>query len=154
MVATIQSTGAAQSTIKLVATNLIANGNVWEGVQLLCLIGKGLDACRYLISYGLWEAAVWLAKSVLPLSEMHEVMRKWSDHLWASGHKVSIIKQQHYKMCKDTTKTFVFCCALPQGLMCHFIIVLTVMNIIITVILYYTTLYYTVLHGAESFLRS
>jgi len=108
LVATIQSTGAAQSTIKLVATNLIANGNVWEGVQLLCLIGKGLDACRYLISYGLWEAAVWLAKSVLPIAEMHEVMRKWADHLWANGHKVSIINQQHYKMCKDITKTFVF----------------------------------------------
>ncbi|GLH00339.1 Uncharacterized protein GBIM_06748 [Gryllus bimaculatus] len=87
LVATIQSTGAAQSTIKLVATNLIANGNIWEGVQLLCLIGKGLDACRYLISYGLWESAVWLAKSVLPLAEMHEVMRKWCEYLWAGGHK-------------------------------------------------------------------
>jgi len=117
LVATIQSTGAAQSTIKLVATNLIANGNVWEGVQLLCLIGKGLDACRYLISYSLWEAAVWLAKSVLPIAEIHEVMRKWADHLWANGHKVSIINHQHYKMCKDITRTFVFCCALPQGSM-------------------------------------
>lgn len=89
LVATIQSTGAAQSTIKLVATNLIANGNIWEGVQLLCLIGKGLDACRYLLSYNLWEAAVWLAKSVLPTPETHEVMRKWADHLWISGQKVS-----------------------------------------------------------------
>jgi hypothetical protein len=89
LVATIQSTGAAQSTIKLVATNLIANGNIWEGVQLLCLIGKGLDACRYLLSYSLWEAAVWLAKSVLPTPETHEVMRKWADHLWVSGQKVS-----------------------------------------------------------------
>lgn len=87
LVATIQSTGAAQSTIKLVATNLIANGNIWEGVQLLCLIGKGLDACRYLLSYNLWEAAVWLAKSVLPTPETHEVMRKWADHLWVSGQK-------------------------------------------------------------------
>lgn len=90
MVATIQSTGAAQSTIKLVATNLIANGNISEGVQLLCLIGKGLDACRYLLSYSLWESAVWLAKSVLRTHETNEVMRKWADHLWASGQKVSI----------------------------------------------------------------
>ncbi|KAJ4431502.1 hypothetical protein ANN_20100 [Periplaneta americana] len=87
LVATIQSTGAAQSTIKLVATNLIANGNIWEGVQLLCLIGKGLDACRYLLSYSLWEAAVWLAKSVLPTPETHEVMRKWADHLLNNGQK-------------------------------------------------------------------
>jgi hypothetical protein len=120
LVATIQSTGAAQSTIKLVATNLIANGNVWEGVQLLCLIGKGLDACRYLISYGLWEAAVWLAKSVLPTAETHEVMRKWTDHLWVNGHKVGIINKQHYKMCKDATKTFVFMFCPSLGLIVPF----------------------------------
>lgn len=120
LVATIQSTGAAQSTIKLVATNLIANGNIWEGmatnkdwkqlhlfhnslsknslahaymisgVQLLCLIGKGLDACRYLLSYNLWDSAVWLAKAVLPPSEMHEVMKKFADHLLATGHRVNL----------------------------------------------------------------
>ena len=33
-----------------------------EGVQLLCLIDKGLDACRYLQTYGAWDQAVWLAK--------------------------------------------------------------------------------------------
>ncbi|KAF4521502.1 hypothetical protein B566_EDAN001802 [Ephemera danica] len=88
LVATIQSTGAAQSTIKLVATNLIANGNIWEGVQLLCLIGKGLDACRYLSSYGLWSRAAWLAKSVLPHGERDEVLKKWADHLASTGHKV------------------------------------------------------------------
>jgi hypothetical protein len=115
LVATIQSTGAAQSTIKLVATNLIANGSVWEGVQLLCLIGKGLDACRYLISYGLWEAAVWLAKSVLPIAEMHEVIRKWADHLWANGHKVSIATEQHYKMCKDCTEIVFFVVPFPKA---------------------------------------
>nr|CAD7258867.1 unnamed protein product [Timema shepardi] len=125
LVATIQSTGAAQSTIKLVATNLIANGNIWEGVQLLCLIGtknhlqftrprfktlispssavelnttsalanyateagKGLDACRYLMSYNLWDRAVWLAKAVLPQPETQEVMRKWADRLWTLDHK-------------------------------------------------------------------
>lgn len=82
--ATIRSSGASQSTIKLVATNLIANGRLsgnWhpsfiggdalsicclcvdvEGVQLLCLIDKGLDACRYLQSYDEWDQAAWLAK--------------------------------------------------------------------------------------------
>ncbi|XP_071448701.1 WD repeat-containing protein 11-like [Hetaerina americana] len=88
LVATIQSTGTAQSTIKLVATNLIANGNVWEGVQLLCLIGKGMDACRYLISYGLWTDAVWLARAVLPpIPDARDVLCKWADHLWSSGNK-------------------------------------------------------------------
>ncbi|XP_065339644.1 WD repeat-containing protein 11-like [Cloeon dipterum] len=88
LVSTIQSTGAAQSTIKLVATNLIANGNIGEGVQLLCLIGKGLDACRYLTSYALWERAAWLAKSVLPQGEMAEVLKKWAEHLGANGNRM------------------------------------------------------------------
>jgi WD repeat-containing protein 11 len=35
LVSTIQSTGAAQSTIKLVATNLIANGNIGEGRKIV-----------------------------------------------------------------------------------------------------------------------
>ena len=48
--------------MKLVATNLIASGRLAEGVQLLCLIDKGLDACRYLQTYGAWDQAVWLAK--------------------------------------------------------------------------------------------
>ncbi|XP_046385283.1 WD repeat-containing protein 11-like [Ischnura elegans] len=92
LVATIQSTGTAQSTIKLVATNLIANGNVWEGVQLLCLIGKGTDACRYLISCGLWADAVWLARAVLtPVPDARDVLCKWADHLWASGHKADAV---------------------------------------------------------------
>ncbi len=33
-----------------------------EGVQLLCLIDKGLDASRYLQTYGAWHQAAWLAK--------------------------------------------------------------------------------------------
>jgi hypothetical protein len=32
----------------MVATKLIAEGQLWEGVQLLCLIGKVADACTYL----------------------------------------------------------------------------------------------------------
>ena len=52
----------SQSTIKLVATNLIANGKLSEGVQLLTLIDKGLDASRYLQTYGEWNEAAFLAK--------------------------------------------------------------------------------------------
>ena len=33
-----------------------------DGIQLLSLIDKGLDACRYLQAYGQWEEAAWLAK--------------------------------------------------------------------------------------------
>ncbi|WAR21719.1 WDR11-like protein [Mya arenaria] len=81
LVASIRSSGASQSTIKLVATNLIASGKLLEGVQLLCLIDKGLDACRYLQTYSAWELAVWLAKSTLEYTECCEVMKRWVEHL-------------------------------------------------------------------------
>ncbi|KAK2170890.1 hypothetical protein NP493_1127g02083 [Ridgeia piscesae] len=81
LVASIRSSGASQSTIKLVATNLIANGRLSEGVQQLCLIDKGLDACRYLQTYGHWRRAAWLAKVSLGWRECQEVLRRWVDHL-------------------------------------------------------------------------
>ncbi|KAK3729030.1 hypothetical protein RRG08_005403 [Elysia crispata] len=81
LVASVRSSGASQSTIKLVATNLIASGRLTEGVQLLCLINKGLDACRYLQTYGSWDHAVWLAKASLESSECVEVMKRWAEHL-------------------------------------------------------------------------
>ena len=36
----VAETGTPHSTTKLVATNLIAEGKLWQGVQLLCLINK------------------------------------------------------------------------------------------------------------------
>ncbi|OWF51700.1 WD repeat-containing protein 11-like isoform X2 [Mizuhopecten yessoensis] len=81
LVASIRSSGASQSTIKLVATNLIANGKLTEGVQLLCLIDKGMDACRYLQTYGAWDQAVWLAKATLGYTDCCEVLKRWVDHL-------------------------------------------------------------------------
>lgn len=81
LVATIRSSGASQSTIKLVATNLIASGKLKEGVQLLCLIEKGMDACRYLQTYGEWDGAAWLAKATLNYPDCAEVMRRWIEHL-------------------------------------------------------------------------
>ncbi|CAD5125617.1 DgyrCDS13819 [Dimorphilus gyrociliatus] len=81
LVASIRSSGASQSTIKLVATSLIANGKLIEGVQLLCLIEKGVDACRYLQTYGQWYKAAWLAKSTLSDSECDDVIKRWTEHL-------------------------------------------------------------------------
>lgn len=85
LVASIRSSGVSQSTIKLVATNLIANGKLAEGVQLLCLIDKGMDACRYLQTYGAWDQAVWLAKATLQYSDCCEVMKRWTDHLCSTN---------------------------------------------------------------------
>lgn len=74
-------TSSAGSTVKLVATNLIANGRLGEGVQLLSMIGKGLDACRYLQSFGHWEQSSWLARVALSKTAFHEVLGKWIDAL-------------------------------------------------------------------------
>ncbi|MGH0156099.1 UNVERIFIED_CONTAM: hypothetical protein FKN15_030661, partial [Acipenser sinensis] len=81
LVTTITSSGPSQSTIKLVATNMIANGKLAEGVQLLCLIDKAADACRYLQTYGEWNLAAWLAKVRLNSTECSEVLKRWVDHL-------------------------------------------------------------------------
>lgn len=41
-----------------------------EGVQLLCLIDKAADACRYLQTYGEWSRAAWLAKVGAPVGAL------------------------------------------------------------------------------------
>uniref|UniRef100_A0A8C5R6N5 WD repeat-containing protein 11 n=1 Tax=Leptobrachium leishanense TaxID=445787 RepID=A0A8C5R6N5_9ANUR len=81
LVTTVTSSGPSQSTIKLVATNMIANGKLAEGVQLLCLIDKAADACRYLQTYNEWNHAAWLAKVRLNQEECAEVLKRWVDHL-------------------------------------------------------------------------
>jgi len=79
-------------TVKLVATNLIANSLLDEGVQLLCLVGKGLDACRYLQGYDRWIEAAALAKTLLPENECAVVMRRWAQFLINSKQKPKAIE--------------------------------------------------------------
>lgn len=68
---------------KLVATNLIANGKVDEGVQLLCTIGLCSEACRYLQDHNQWERSIWLAKLRLKTNsnEYIDVIKRWSENL-------------------------------------------------------------------------
>ena len=54
-------------------------------MQLLCLIDKGQDACRYLQTYGEWHHSVWLAKSTLDEKDVSEVFSRWADHLTSVG---------------------------------------------------------------------
>ncbi|VDK74570.1 unnamed protein product [Litomosoides sigmodontis] len=61
------SSEGAQSIIKLVATNLIANECMTDGVQLLFLIGHGDDACRYLQAHGFWNKSFHFAKKLCSL---------------------------------------------------------------------------------------
>lgn len=52
------------------------------------MIGKGSQACRYLISYNQWEQAVWLAKCSLSKDDCDMVLKSWADHLLANRNQV------------------------------------------------------------------
>ncbi len=70
-----------ERTAKMAATGLIARGDVDLGVQLLVLVGKADEACRYLQDAGKWEDAVRLARLQLAPQARDEVLRKWAEHL-------------------------------------------------------------------------
>lgn len=61
------------------------------GVQLLCMIGKGSQACRYLTSYNRWEQAVWLAKCSLSKNDCDTVLKMWADHLLSNRNQVILL---------------------------------------------------------------
>ncbi|KAK4470603.1 hypothetical protein MN116_006141 [Schistosoma mekongi] len=69
------------SIVKLVATNLLSNGLINDGISLLCLIGLQVDACRYLESFDQWDRSIWLAKCTLSNEEHDKVMRRWASYL-------------------------------------------------------------------------
>lgn len=64
---------------------LIVPPSFSEGVQLLCLIDKGQDSCRYLQTYGEWYHSVWLAKVTQKERDCNETFARWAEHLASSG---------------------------------------------------------------------
>jgi hypothetical protein len=96
LAAILQPTGChgnAHSTLKLVATHLIASGHIWQGVEILILNGQVPDACRYLQANHLWEDSARVAKLLLmkekeragdtqpEIAEAAEIWRRWAAHL-------------------------------------------------------------------------
>jgi len=73
------------ATTKMVAGQLIAQGRLQEGVQLLCLIGKAADACKFMISEGKWPEAAWLANIALDAHERDSIMTQWAGFLDSEG---------------------------------------------------------------------
>ena len=92
VVAASLSPDTFRNTVKLVATSLIANGSVDEGVQLLSLIGKSLDACRYLQSHDRWIEAAQLAKLTLKYDDAGHIYKKWVDHLVSEGQLMEAVE--------------------------------------------------------------
>ena len=76
---------------------MIAEGKLWEGVELLCLTDKVFDACVYLQSCQNWDSSLWLAKCRLGNSTQHKeslakVISKYCDHCVSSSqHKRAIL---------------------------------------------------------------
>lgn len=81
-----------QNTVKLVATNLISNDAIEEGVQLLCLIGKSLDACNVLQTYDRWSEAALLAKLTLGPADVALVFRRWANFLISSNQLIEAVE--------------------------------------------------------------
>lgn len=87
--------GNAHSTLKLVATHLIASGHIWQGVEILIMNGQVLDACRYLQANHLWEDSARVAKLLLmdpgkkvtvegcasELGDGSEIWQRWASQL-------------------------------------------------------------------------
>lgn len=85
IISSVSNPTESANTIKLVAMNLIAAGRLMEGVELLVLIGNGIDACRYMQTYGKWDEAARLAKSILPKAQAQDILIRHAEHLSASG---------------------------------------------------------------------
>ena len=94
--------GNAHSTLKLVATHLIASGHTWQGVEILILDGQVGDACRYLQSNGLWEDSARVAKLLLAdpalqlpegpvTTEAAEIWTRWAAHLSHGRQKFAAV---------------------------------------------------------------
>lgn len=83
-----------ENTMKRVSTNLVSSGMVDRGVELLCLIGSHIEACRHLQNADRWRDASWLAKIALPNNECSQIMKDWASLLENMDNKQ---EGSHYK---------------------------------------------------------
>ena len=100
----------AKTSIKLIATNLIANGKVSEGVEILCLIGLVLDACRYLQDNNDWEKAAFLAKFRLTDIEYISIIKRWCDHLVSLSQTVNLFNYYYINQLNNFFKRILLFC--------------------------------------------
>ena len=75
------NTNQCESVMKMVATNLVSEGRMWEGVLLLVLIGKVKDACSYLRSAGCQEETMLVGRCLLQDQDWLELINKYAEHL-------------------------------------------------------------------------
>jgi hypothetical protein len=74
-----------ERTTTSAATGLIARGDVDLGVQLLVLVGRATEACRYLCESNRWDDAIRLSKlQVMSEADKLQLYEKWCTHLAVS----------------------------------------------------------------------
>ncbi|VDL18885.1 unnamed protein product [Hymenolepis diminuta] len=78
------------SSVKLLAANLISNNHLFEGVEMLCILGMHIEACRYLETYNEWGTAVLLAKCMLSKEECEGVLRRWATYLATTANRKTL----------------------------------------------------------------
>ena len=64
---------------------LIGNGDIEGAVEMLCLVGRGHEACRAYQTHDRWEDAARLAKVSLGDEETKDILIRWADHLCECG---------------------------------------------------------------------
>lgn len=67
--------------LKIIATNLIACGEIDEGLELLCLLSKHSEAVKYLESSNDWSRAILLSKTSLNEKQSNETLAKYGQFL-------------------------------------------------------------------------
>ncbi|KAM7541298.1 hypothetical protein Aperf_G00000030997 [Anoplocephala perfoliata] len=78
------------SSVKLLAANLFSSNHIQEGVEMLCMLGMHLEACRYLEAFNEWGTAVWLAKCKLNKEECEGVLRRWATYLATTANRKTL----------------------------------------------------------------
>uniref|UniRef100_A0A7E4VV83 WD_REPEATS_REGION domain-containing protein n=1 Tax=Panagrellus redivivus TaxID=6233 RepID=A0A7E4VV83_PANRE len=96
--------------IKMVATNLIAQNQLNDGIVLLFLIDQGMDACRFLASNGRWAQALQYAKMAPSTekftAEAEQLLSRWADHLHTNGRVLKTHAAMIYASLGQTDKAF------------------------------------------------
>ena len=88
LVQTTSSNNQTDSIMKMVATNFVAEGRVWEGVLLLILIARSRMQS---------PISRVVARCLMDTQEWSQLLVKYADHLIAAGHFIHHTKMFQYK---------------------------------------------------------
>ena len=92
------------NTVKRVASMYVAHGEIESAVEMLCLVGKGREACLVYQAHDMWEEAGRLARTCLATAEANEMVLKWGAHLAGQDGEAKIQAAVLYLAAADVEK--------------------------------------------------